>query len=334
MVERSRFLKVSLALVIVLVILFVIHLGTGFAEFSYLHLLKILLGGGEPWENITVFDFRMVRSVLAVLIGIGLGLSGAIFQTITRNELASPSLLGVNAGASLAVIIFVFFEPVSALSTIWKSPLVAVIGGAIAAGLIFRLSYRKGRTLSPLTLVLNGIALSAGIHAIQLVMLVKLPFDKFNQVNTWLIGSFFGNSWAHVLALFVVIVIAGFIFYAGSIRLNILNLNEETAIGLGANITKERFLYLAVAVILSGASIAIGGSIGFIGLIAPHIARRLVGVNHKYYLPVTGLVGAVVLIAADWVAQVIIAPDEMLVGIIVALIGAPYFLYILARTRG
>ena len=305
--QGRRFAIWSIGLLVALALMFVVHLGTGFSEFSYMDLVRIIAGYGTEWQERIVFDFRMVRSVLAICIGAGLALSGAIFQTITRNELASPSVLGVNAGAGVAVMLYVYFEPANAITTIWKAPLFAIIGGGLAALLIFRMSYRKGRSLSPMTLILNGIALSAGIHAVQMVTMVTLSPDKFNQINTWLIGTIFGNSWNHVMVLAPIVAIGAIVLYCYSTKLNVLNLNEETAIGLGARI---------------------------IGLVAPHIARRLVGVHHHYYLPVTLLLGALLLLSADWLGQVIIAPDEMLVGIIVALVGAPYFLYVLARTRG
>ena len=332
--QGRRFAMWAIGLLVALALMFVVHLGTGFSEFSYMDLVRIIAGYGTEWQERIVFDFRMVRSVLAICIGAGLALSGTIFQTITRNELASPSVLGVNAGAGVAVMLYVYFEPANAITTIWKAPLFAIIGGGLAALLIFRMSYRKGRSLSPMTLILNGIALSAGIHAVQMVTMVTLSPDKFNQINTWLIGTIFGNSWNHVMVLAPIVAIGAIALYCYSTKLNVLNLNEETAIGLGARITKERVTFLCIAVAIAASCIAVGGSIGFIGLVAPHIARRLVGVNHHYYLPVTLLLGALLLLSADWLGQVIIAPDEMLVGIIVALVGAPYFLYVLARTRG
>ncbi len=330
--QGRRFAMWAIGLLVALAVMFVVHLGTGFSEFSYMDLVRIIAGYGSEWQERVVFDFRMVRSVLAICIGAGLALSGAIFQTITRNELASPSVLGVNAGAGVAVMLYIYFEPANAITTIWKAPVFAIIGGGLAALLIFRMSYRKGRSLSPMTLILNGIALSAGIHAVQMVTMVTLSPDKFNQINTWLIGTIFGNSWNHVMVLAPIVAVGAIVLYCYSTKLNVLNLNEETAIGLGARITKERVTFLCIAVAIASSCIAVGGSIGFIGLVAPHIARRLVGVNHHYYLPVTLLLGALLLLSADWLGQVIIAPDEMLVGIIVALVGAPYFLYVLART--
>ena len=319
-------------LLLILAGLFFLHLSTGFHYFTKEHLLSILFFGGTPEERLTVYDFRMVRSVLAVLIGMGLAVSGAIFQTISKNELASPSLLGVNAGAGLAVMLLVVYA--DGMTGLWEQPLAAVLGGAAAALFIYRLSVRRGRTSSTYTLVLNGIAVTAGLHAVQMLIVVGLDPNRFHSVNTWLIGSIFGNSWTHVHVLGFVVGLAVLFFLAHHETLDILALREETAIGLGVSINRARFVYLMAAVMLAGACVAVGGSIGFIGLICPHIARRLVGVSHRWYLPMTALLGAILLVAADWFARIVIAPDEMLVGLVVSLIGAPYFLYILARSKG
>ena len=231
--------------------------------------------GGTPEERLTVFDFRMVRSILAVLIGMGLAVSGAVFQTISKNELASPSLLGVNAGAALAVMLLIYGSSSATGLGIWQQPLAAVVGGALAAALVFFLSHRRGRMTSTYNLVLNGIAVTAGLHALQILLLVSLDPTRFQQVNTWLIGSIFGNSWTHVDILFF-IVLAGLLFLlANHETLDLLALHEETA-----------------------------------------------------------LLGGILLVAADYTARIIIAPDEMLVGLVVSLIGAPYFLYILLRSKG
>lgn len=217
---------------------------------------------------------------------------------------------------------------------IWQQPLAAVVGGALAAAFVFFLSHRRGRMTSTYNLVLNGIAVTAGLHALQILLLVSLDPTRFQQVNTWLIGSIFGNSWTHVDILFF-IVLAGLLFLlANHETLDLLALREETALGLGLRVNRTRFVLLMAAVVLASSCVAIGGSIGFVGLICPHIARRLVGVAHCRYLPVTALLGGILLVAADYTARIIIAPDEMLVGLVVSLIGAPYFLYILLRSKG
>ena len=332
--KNKRFVATFLVLAALLLGLFFLHLQAGFHYFTKEHLLAILFFGGTPEEQLTVFDFRMVRSILAVLIGMGLAVSGAVFQTISKNELASPSLLGVNAGAALAVMLLIYGSSSATGLGIWQQPLAAVVGGALAAALVFFLSHRRGRMTSTYNLVLNGIAVTAGLHALQILLLVSLDPTRFQQVNTWLIGSIFGNSWTHVDILFF-IVLAGLLFLlANHETLDLLALREETALGLGLRVNRTRFVLLMAAVVLASSCVAVGGSIGFVGLICPHIARRLVGVAHCRYLPVTALLGGILLVAADYTARIIIAPDEMLVGLVVSLIGAPYFLYILLRSKG
>ena len=323
--KNRHYIATFVILAALLLGLFFLHLQAGFHYFTKEHLLAILFFGGTPEERLTVFDFRMVRSILAVLIGMGLAVSGAVFQTISKNELASPSLLGVNAGAALAVMLLIYGSSSATGLGIWQQPLAAVVGGALAAALVFFLSHRR---------VLNGIAVTAGLHALQILLLVSLDPTRFQQVNTWLIGSIFGNSWTHVDILFF-IVLAGLLFLlANHETLDLLALREETALGLGLRVNRTRFVLLMAAVVLASSCVAVGGSIGFVGLICPHIARRLVGVAHCRYLPVTALLGGILLVAADYTARIIIAPDEMLVGLVVSLIGAPYFLYILLRSKG
>lgn len=332
--KNRHYIATFVILAALLLGLFFLHLQAGFHYFTKEHLLAILFFGGTPEERLTVFDFRMVRSILAVLIGMGLAVSGAVFQTISKNELASPSLLGVNAGAALAVMLLIYGSSSATGLGIWQQPLAAVVGGALAAALVFFLSHRRGRMTSTYNLVLNGIAVTAGLHALQILLLVSLDPTRFQQVNTWLIGSIFGNSWTHVDILFF-IVLAGLLFLlANHETLDLLALREETALGLGLRVNRTRFVILMAAVVLASSCVAVGGSIGFVGLICPHIARRLVGVAHCRYLPVTALLGGILLVAADYTARIIIAPDEMLVGLVVSLIGAPYFLYILLRSKG
>ena len=332
--KNRHYIATFVILAALLLGLFFLHLQAGFHYFTKEHLLAILFFGGTPEERLTVFDFRMVRSILAVLIGMGLAVSGAVFQTISKNELASPSLLGVNAGAALAVMLLIYGSSSATGLGIWQQPLAAVVCGALAAALVFFLSHRRGRMTSTYNLVLNGIAVTAGLHALQILLLVSLDPTRFQQVNTWLIGSIFGNSWTHVDILFF-IVLAGLLFLlANHETLDLLALREETALGLGLRVNRTRFVLLMAAVVLASSCVAVGGSIGFVGLICPHIARRLVGVAHCRYLPVTALLGGILLVAADYTARIIIAPDEMLVGLVVSLIGAPYFLYILLRSKG
>lgn len=329
----KQFVKVFLLATLLLLVMIYGDVRTGFLDVSHWDLLMALLGLGDPALEMTVLDFRFVRIILALLIGVGLGLAGAVFQTISRNDLASPSILGVNAGAGLGVILLVYFLNSDTALSMWALALVALLGGLATAGLIYRLAYHKGQVLNPQALILTGIAVAAGIHAIQMLLIVRLDPNKFHVVNTWIIGSIANNSWGHVALLAPVVIILGLLLWARYMDLNILNLADETAIGLGLSINQARFVYLLLAVILATMCVAVGGNIAFVGLIAPHIARRLVGTNHVYSLPITALAGAILLVGADWFGRSVLAPDEILIGIVVAMIGAPYFLYILAKTK-
>ena len=240
--KNRHYIATFVILAALLLGLFFLHLQAGFHYFTKEHLLAILFFGGTPEERLTVFDFRMVRSILAVLIGMGLAVSGAVFQTISKNELASPSLLGVNAGAALAVMLLIYGSSSATGLGIWQQPLAAVVGGALAAALVFFLSHRRGRMTSTYNLVLNGIAVTAGLHALQILLLVSLDPTRFQQVNTWLIGSIFGNSWTHVDILFF-IVLAGLLFLlANHETFDLLALREETALGLGLRVNRTRFV--------------------------------------------------------------------------------------------
>lgn len=329
----KQFVKVFLLATLLLLVMIYGDVRTGFLDVSHWDLLMALLGLGDSALEMTVLDFRLVRIILALLIGVGLGLAGAVFQTISRNDLASPSILGVNAGAGLGVILLVYFLNSDTALSMWALALVALLGGLATAGLIYRLAYHKGQVLNPQALILTGIAVAAGIHAIQMLLIVRLDPNKFHVVNTWIIGSIANNSWGHVALLAPVVIILGLLLWARYMDLNILNLADETAIGLGLSINQARFVYLLLAVILATMCVAVGGNIAFVGLIAPHIARHLVGTNHVYSLPITALAGAILLVGADWFGRSVLAPDEILIGIVVAMIGAPYFLYILAKAK-
>ena len=257
--RQKQFAVYSTVFLALLLLFFFLHVSTGFTYYSHSHLLAILLGGGTAEENTVVFDFRLVRAVLAVLIGMGLALSGAVFQQLTRNELAGPGLLGVNAGAGLGVMILIFLTPVDQGLPIWSLPIVAVVGALIAAGSIFALAMRKNEAGGTYALVLSGITLTAGIHALQTLLIVLLSPEKFNQVNTWIIGNIAGNTWAHVLILGAVVIVLALILYANRTTLNILTLRDETAIGLGVSLKRSRLSFLILAVILAATCVAIGG---------------------------------------------------------------------------
>lgn len=331
--RRSRQITILLLLGISIIVMFIVSMNTGLMRLTPLEVLHTLLGDGTRQQKLILFDFRLPRIVISLLVGAGFAVSGCILQSLSRNALAEPSTLGINAGAGFAVIIFISFVPATAAGPIFVLPLMALLGAVLTAALIYFLSYRREDGLSPTRMILIGIAVGAGIYAFQLILSVRLDPQNFQFVSIWLAGKIWGGDWRFVLALLPwIVIILPFAFYKARV-LNLLNLGDQTSAGLGMPVEKERLVLLAAAVALSGACVAVSGGIGFVGLIAPHLARRLVGPKHQVLLPASALVGALLLITADTIARWILQPAEIPTGIVVALIGAPYFLYLLARSK-
>lgn len=328
-----RHVLVIPAFVLLLLLSFVISMNTGYTKLSPPDTLRILFGGGTDKEKLILFDFRLPRIVISLLVGAGLALSGCVIQGIAKNALADPGLLGINAGAGLMVILFVLFFGSRSFMTVFSLPFLALLGAGGAAALVYALSRKKGEGAVPLRLILTGIAVQAGISALTTVLVVKLDDDQFTFVATWQAGSIWGSNWRFVLALLPwLFTVVPYVLLKHRV-LDILNLGDEIACGLGVPVEKERRGLLAAAVALAASSVAVSGSISFVGLIAPHLARRLVGPGHRILLPVCALAGAVLVSAADTIARVIVQPSEIPTGIMVAIIGAPYFLYLLAGNR-
>lgn len=318
---------------ILIIIAFIISMNTGFIRLSPIEVVQTLFGAGTEKQHLILFDFRLPRIVISVLVGAGLAVSGCIMQGISRNALADPGILGINAGAGLAVMLFISFFPTTTAAPVYLLPVLALIGAGLTATLIYILAYKKGEGLSPTRLLLTGIAVAAGISAAMIVLTLRLSPENYQFVATWLAGSIWGSNWKFVLALLPwILVLLPFVFYKARV-LNVLNLGEQMAIGLGTDIERERLALLAAAVGLAGACVAVSGGIGFVGLIGPHLARRLVGSKHEFLLPASALTGALLLIVADTIGRWILQPSEIPTGIVVAIIGAPYFLYLLARSK-
>ncbi|ANA82804.1 iron ABC transporter permease [Paenibacillus glucanolyticus] len=332
--DRKRKMVVLSVLGILIVLVFLISMNTGVIRLSPLEVIKTLFGSGTDKQNLVLFEFRLPRIVISLLIGAGLAISGCIMQGISRNELADPGILGINAGAGLMVMLFISFFPSTTSAPVYLLPVLALIGAGLTAAIICVLAYKKNEGFKPTGLLLTGIAVAAGISAAMIVLTLKLSPEKYQFVATWLAGSIWGSSWKFVFALLPwIVVLLPYVMYKAQV-MNVLNLGESMATGLGASVTREQLKLLAAAVGLAASCVAVSGGIGFVGLIAPHLARKLVGAKHQMLLPITALVGALLVITADTLGRWIIQPSEIPTGIVVAVIGAPYFLYLLSRSKG
>lgn len=334
--QRRIFLRntgVIVACAALLILSLMISMNTGYTKLSPLDTLRTLFGGGTAKENLILFDFRLPRIIVSMLVGAGLALSGCIIQGISKNPLADPGLLGINAGAGLMVILYVLFFGAQSFLVVFTLPFLALFGAGIAAVIIYALAFKKGEGIAPMRLILTGVAVQAGISALTTVLVVKMDETQFDFMAAWQAGSVWGSSWKFVLALLPWFLLLIPYVLMKSRALDVLNFGDDVACSLGAAVERERRGLLAAAVALAASCVAVSGGISFVGLIAPHLARRLVGPRHAILLPTCAMTGAVLLSIADTVARVIVQPSEIPTGIMVAIIGAPYFLYLLAKAR-
>ena len=301
-------------------------LGLGAVRVPQPDATKALFGFGTIDEVRTVRDFELPRILIAWLAGGSLAIAGAVIQGVIRNPLASPDIIGVTKGAGLAVVVVLLAYPSAAVSYL---PAAAFVGGVVAMAIVYLLAYRKGTT--PVRLALVGIAVAATFEAIIRYVMI----DKQQAVGTalvWLTGSLAHVDMTTVWEFLPWVLVLVPLCFAYSLKLDLLGLGDDLASGLGVSVERTRRTALLIAVLLASATVAVMGTIAFIGLIGPHIARRLVGSRHAVLLPASAGIGAVLVLVADAIGRGAHPPVEIPAGMITALIGAPYFVYLLSRS--
>lgn len=333
--KQNKFLVTMIILALLTIVLFLFSLNTGVVRIAPVDVWKTLIGTGTARDRLVLVDFRLPRMILALLVGAGLAVSGAILQGVSKNDLADPGILGINSGAGLAVILFILFFQGSMNNVtgagILLMPLFALIGAVFAAFLIYVLAWKKG--INPVRLILVGIGVNSGFGAAIIIFQLKMNPQDFTQAAVWLSGDIWGANWEMVSIIApLIFLLLPFVIYKGHI-LNLLNLGDQLATGLGLNVEKERRFLLLAAVALAGFSVAAGGGIAFLGLVAPHIGKRLIGPKSQLLLPVSALIGALLLLLADMLGKNLLAPTQIPVGIVVAIFSAPYFIYLLMKTN-
>ncbi len=318
-------------LLALLIATLVVSIGLGPASLSYDRLLPTLLGNGSFKEEFVLYSLRLPRLLITVMAGMALALSGAILQGITRNELADPGIIGINTGAGVAVALFFLYFPTDVGSFIYLLPIAAFLGALVTATAIYLFSYDRVQGLQPIRLILTGVGFSMALSGIMVILISSTRREKVDFIAKWLAGNIWGTDWIFVYSLLPwLLVLIPLTFYKAN-KLNLLALNEPVAIGVGVAIEKERIQLLLTAVALAAAAVSVTGGISFIGLMAPHISRALVGPRHQFFLPIALLLGGWLLAFADTIGRNIAGPDGVPAGIVVALIGAPYFIYLLLK---
>ncbi len=342
--DRSRRARLAIFfLAIGLAAAFLFSLASGASDASMLAVASDLLGlGGENAlsvrDSIIVVDVRLPRAVLGILIGAALAVSGAVMQGLFRNPLADPGLVGVSAGASLGAISVIVLgatslAPIVGFLGIYTLPAAAFIGGLVSTLVLYGVATRRGQT-SVATMLLAGIALGAMANAFSGLLVYLADDRQLRDLTFWGLGSLAGATWAKIAAAGPIIVIglATAPFIARG--LNGLALGEATAGHLGIPVQRVKSVAIVAVAATVGASVAVSGGIGFVGIVVPHLLRLLIGPDNRYLLPASALLGGCLLLLADSVARTIVAPAELPIGIVTAAVGAPFFLWILLRRRG
>lgn len=328
-------LALGLVVAIGLLALLVSSVQVPVADILFILLHK--LSGGQISINVPnnlvtiIWEIRLPRVLLALGVGAGLAVSGAAFQGLLRNPLADPYTLGVSSGAALGAVLVIFFK--ISLVSFMTLPFFAIAGGLSALVLVFGLTRLSRRGTSIETLVLAGIIVSAFIGSL-ISLLIALSGEELRGILYWLFGSLSMRGWRYLALYLPFFVVGTVVLFLHHRELNALAFGEEAAYHLGVDVKRKRGLILIGASLVSGAAVAVSGTIGFVGLIIPHVVRLLVGPDHKHVLPLSMLLGGSFLAVADMTARTIIAPQELPVGVITALVGAPVFAFLLLRANG
>ncbi|BBI36447.1 FecCD family ABC transporter permease [Cohnella abietis] len=329
LVRKQRLILLASSVLIVLTI--IASMGVGYASLSFDRLIPVLFGHGTFKEDFVLFSVRLPRIMITLLSGMALALSGSIMQSVTRNDLADPGIIGINSGAGVAIAVFFLYVPINVGSFVYVMPLVAFVGALITAALIYIFSYSRTRGLDPIRLVLVGVGFSLALSGIMVVIISSAERSKVDFIAKWIAGSIWGTDWPFIWALLPwVILLIPFTLFK-SRQLNLLGLNEASAIGVGLKLEKERLILIVTAVASAAAAVSVTGGIAFVGLMAPHIAKALVGPRNQLFIPVAVLLGGWLLLFADTVGRNLVDPDGIPAGIMVSLIGVPYFAYLLLK---
>jgi iron complex transport system permease protein len=321
---------VLLGFSLVTILAMLVSIGQGEYPISILDVAKTILGleTGNPAFTFVIYTLRLPRTLVAFLVGMGLAIAGTITQGITRNPLASPGVLGVNAGAALAAVTLLVVFPAA---PVFALPLGAFGGAMLVSTLVYLLAWQGG--VAPIRLILVGIGFAAIASALTNLMVALGEINNVGQALVWLAGSVYGRTWEQIANLLPWLIGFGTIALLQASTLNTLNLGDDIARGLGSRVEWQRGILLLTSAALSGACIATAGSIGFVDLMAPHLARQLVGGTHQGLLLTAGLVGGMLVVLSDLVGRLLFAPIELPCGVITAAIGAPYFVYLLLQKR-
>lgn len=325
---HKRTLLLTLLFALLVVAAAVVSLGIGELKIHPVDVLKAFAGMGTEQNEIVVKQFRLPRVLVAILVGSALAAAGAIMQGIVRNPLASPDILGITGGASVTAVGFLlYFDTVSIK---WLPP-AAFAGATLITIVIYALAWKKG--VSSLRLVMIGVGMKIAANAVITILIMFSPFILQNKATLWLTGSIYGVNWNDVQLITPWIVVLLLLALLMTRRVNVQQLGDEIATGVGTRIQFDRFALLVICAALTGAAVAVGGEISFVALLAPHIAKQMTGPSFGGALPLSACIGALIVVVADLIARTAFSPIDVPVGVFTSAVGAPFFIYLLYRNR-
>ncbi|MGT2801459.1 FecCD family ABC transporter permease [Streptococcus henryi] len=329
MMKKNKQSFSIIILIILLLLVFILSLSMGYAKYSLIDVIEVLVGKSSSSMIFIITKIRLPRIIACMLGGASLALSGMLLQTLTKNPLADSGILGINTGAGLVITIMVGFLDMTNPMTIALMPLFAMIGGILTIFIVYFMSRKKNNNISPTRLIITGVGMSSMLSGVMVSLISKINDFKMSYIVEWLSGKVNGGDWTTLAIFSPLLLLIWILTYSRSHSLNIMNLNEQTALALGLNLQRERLYTLILSTALASLSVVLVGNITFVGLVSGHITRRFLGNDHRISLPASMLVGMIILLLADTIGRILLVGTGIPTGIIVSMIGAPYFLYLM-----
>ncbi|MGN1387779.1 MAG: FecCD family ABC transporter permease [Bacillus sp. (in: firmicutes)] len=339
--SNKKWAVLTVVTVGIVIISLLLGILVGAVSISVFDTVKIIVGkmfglslfDGEKGTELIIWEIRFSRVVLAFLVGASLALAGAVFQGLLRNTLADPYTLGVSSGASLGAVMVLFFQIPSSLLWGYTQPIVAIVCGILTLIIVLVITNMTTGKTGNETIILAGIIISSFFSAIISLLIALTPREDIANILNWTMGSVAMRGWGHVQLILPFFIIGTVMVLYHYRELNAMALGEQSAQFIGMDVKKKKTIILIGASILTGSAVAVSGAIGFVGLVIPHLIRLIVGANHRYVLPFSLVYGGAYLVLADLLARTIIAPKELPIGVVTALIGSPIFAILLIRQR-
>lgn len=322
-----------LLLLVCLSLAMLLALSLGYSSKSFGDVLAVLVGKSSPATSFIITSIRLPRVIACMIGGASLALSGLLLQTLTRNPLADSGILGINTGAGLAVALVISSVDEEQTQILASIPLWAMLGGGLTILLVYLISLTPHRGISPVRLIVTGVGISTLLSGVMISITSKLNENKLTYIVNWLSGKITGDNWTSIALITPLMIAVWVLVYSRSRQLNIMALNDQTALALGLNLQRERLLTLTFSTVLAALSVVILGNITFVGLLAGHIARQSFGSDHRRIIPSAMMLGAILLLISDTFGRILLVGTGIPTGLIVSLIGAPYFLYLLRNIK-